>query len=89
MSAPIWKVVRWENRPEDTSESIPLVCECGFEGGLPCSPLHGGKLLCIAELNSLLFEPIDFEPPANWWPNELECPRCGSRFIPKLEPEDS
>jgi hypothetical protein len=89
-TGPTWKILRWDNRPAETGEQIPLVCEdCGRDANVPCGQLIGGSLIAILSNNGLIFDPPWFTPPDNWLPTELQCRKCGLRLVSEITEEEA
>lgn len=72
-----WKVISWPKRPKQITNWVPLDCPCGYEANCPAST---DAPIIAAMGMRLVFDPPNYEPPANYLPDEIKCRKCGRIF---------
>lgn len=77
-----WKVLRWDDEPEDKT-TINLGCpHCGTDAEMPIRANCGMTVIASMGL-SLVFDAPSKIPPENYLPNEVKCRYCRRIFTDK------
>ena len=70
-----WKVLRWDDQPEQIGDGLMLACSnCGNDALMPTGIFKSPVIAAIGL--SLVFDNPSYVPEENLMPSEVQCRKC-------------